>query len=72
LFGSTIQKDVFENVGNVKGSWETIVSRIAFLVIIGCHIPYIFFVGKTSILSIVDEIARRSISKELSEKLINV
>jgi hypothetical protein len=42
-----------------------------FLVILGCHVPYLFYSGKEALLIIIDEIMRNSISLVLSKKLLN-
>jgi hypothetical protein len=41
-----------------------------FLVILGCHIPYLFFSGKEALLIIIDEIMRNSISLTLGKKIL--
>lgn len=49
--------------------WENYLMRFLFLIILACHIPYLYFGGKEALLIIIDEIARRSISFTLAEKL---
>jgi hypothetical protein len=74
MFGSSVQSSVLESVANEckeGGScpWESVVLRIMFLVVIACHIPFVFFSGKEGILIVIDELDRRSISKALEKKL---
>ena len=45
--------------------------QILFLIIIACHIPYLFFSGKEALLIIIDEYMRNSISATLSKKLLD-
>lgn len=44
-------------------------SQIAFMVLLSCHIPFIFFAGKEALLLVVDELDRKSISNALWHKL---
>jgi amino acid permease len=55
-FGSSLQADVLDNVNEeVEHEWESMVLRIAFVIVIVCHIPYIFFSAKEAMLIIIDE-----------------
>ena len=41
-----------------------------FLIILACHIPYLYFSGKEALLIAIDEVMRRSISLVLSKKAL--
>jgi len=72
-FGSGIKESVLENIGEKYGGEVSFLARlmqILFFFILACVIPFIFFSGKESILMIIDEIMRRSISYTLSKKLM--
>ena len=72
-YGSKINESVLANIGDVNSKnehlWENLIMQVLFNIILACHIPYIFFSGKESLLIIVDECWRRSISYTLSEKM---
>jgi hypothetical protein len=46
-----------------------VILRIAFAIVIICHIPYVYFSAKESILTIIDEWDRQSISSSLGMRL---
>lgn len=53
-FGITnIKPSIFENL-QTDNSWFSITLRIIFMLIFICNIPFIFFPGKQSILSIIE------------------
>lgn len=52
-----------------KVYWEAYLMQAIFLVIMACHIPFVNFAGKESLLIIVDEAHRKSISATISLKL---
>lgn len=72
MFGSAIHSNVLDNIGEESRVWESYILRVAFLIVIGCHIPFVFFAGKESLLVIIDEIDRKSVSQALEEIILNL
>ena len=74
MFGPSISSVLLNDIGkaqlpNGKSFWESYVILSAFMVLLACHMPFIFFAGKEGILIIIDEIYRKSISNALWHKL---
>ena len=63
MFGHTLKSSVLLNIGiarhfddPTKGFFEAYISQISFMIVLMCHIPFIFFSGKEALLICVDEI----------------
>jgi len=84
MYGSLIEGDVLGSIskkypidkeGNPAADAsvypESYVMQVLFLIIIACHIPYLYFSGKEALLIMIDEFMRNSISATLSKKLLD-
>jgi hypothetical protein len=77
LFGKQIMQvgsNVILNINNEyvvdDRRWEAFVLRVLFMIVLACHVPFVFFSAKEAMLIIVDELDRRSISKELDIRVL--
>jgi hypothetical protein len=64
VFGSELHASVLKNV-NEEDNVFSLIIRACFLVVLACHIPYVFFPTKESLLIMVDELQRKSMSKAI-------
>ena len=55
LFGSSLSTNVLDNISAEAGNNLSLVVRVAFSIVLACHIPYVFYYGKEGALVIVDE-----------------
>jgi hypothetical protein len=67
LYGSgIIEDDLLFNVAYYSyPSIGTYLSKISFIIVISCHIPFLIFTGKESFLVLVDETKDKTFSKVL-------
>lgn len=68
IFGSSLQPTFLNNLDKFPNLISYAI-RIAFLIIIGFHIPFIFFACKEFMLTMIDELMNRSVSKRLDNEL---
>lgn len=76
LFGEQVTKVNANIILNINREhlidpdrWESFLLRALFMIVLACHIPFIFFSGKEGMLIIIDEYNRHSISKTLDERV---
>lgn len=62
-FGIHIHGDILQNVEEVE-EWESYVLRVIFLLVMSTHTPFIFFIGKESLLAIIALLYRRHIKRQ--------
>ena len=67
-FGTDLDPSVMSNVDEEANAYSYII-RVAFLIVLGCHIPYMFFPTKESFLIIFDEAQNNSMQKALEYKI---
>lgn len=65
-FRSALRPDVMQNVSMMSSPVASWILRIAFAVVIVCHVPYAFFSCKDAFLAIIDEVDRRSVSRMMN------
>jgi len=70
MYGSSIQSDIMKNVGS--SNWAGVTISISFLIVLICHVPFVYFACKEAALIIVDELDRKAISQALNELLQRV
>jgi amino acid permease len=66
-FGSSIESNVLDNIGTESSHWVSYLLRVVFLLVLGCHIPFFFYIAKESTLIIIDELNRESITKQMKQ-----
>ena len=67
-FGRQLTSNVFDAVATSDTVYATII-RVAFLLVLACHIPFVFLPTKESFLILVDEAQNRSMQIALDHKL---
>ena len=68
-FGGTIFESVLDNVDE-ETNFESYIIRVSFLLVIACHVPYVFFSGKESLCILVDEIIRGKMTKAFEARAL--
>jgi len=64
MFGTVLTANLLNNVGQ-EHSVSSYIIRFSFLIVLACHIPYLFFPTKESFFIIVDEFRNQSMSKAI-------
>lgn len=68
MFGSDIDSNILLNMGDIEGV-ASVTSRLIYIFILMCQIPYFFFTVKEYTLVMYDEFMTRSMSQHLEAKL---
>jgi prolipoprotein diacylglyceryltransferase len=68
--GSNVILNINQEYEIDNARWEAFLLRVLFMIVLGCHVPFIFFSGKEAMLIIIDEIDRRSISSTLDVRVL--
>ena len=66
-FGTSIQGDVLDSLGDIS-SWESFVLRSIFALIMLTHTPFVFFIGKESVLCLAVLIHLRFKNKQIEDE----
>ena len=78
MFGASLESSVLIDIGEARHKeadqaddsfWEGYICQISFMIVLACHVPFVFFSGKEATLILIDEIMRKSISNALWHKL---
>lgn len=78
MWGAGTEGSVLDNIGKAywinddgvkKYYWEAHIIQVSFMMVLMCHIPFIFFGGKEALLITIDELMRKSISNALWHKM---
>ena len=64
IYVSSLKSNVLTNVDEEQNTYSYII-RITFLVVLACHIPYVFYPSKEGLLIIFDEAENSSMTKIL-------
>jgi len=73
MFGSAVETSILTNIADQCAGEDcpttSIVLRFIFMIVLACHIPFIFFSGKEGMLIVIDELDRKTISTALEQKV---
>ena len=68
-FGYHIQIDIFENISYGPQTYLDLSLKLTFIIIFACNIPFLFMVGKESLLTFILEVVDQEISFRLGTKM---
>ena len=70
IFGNGLHTSVLDNVDE-ENAVSSFIIRIAFMIVLACHIPFVFFPCKESFLIIIDEARNKSMARFLTYRLLD-